>query len=31
MQEIQIHGKTIIGRKQPVYLIAEMSANHGEA
>lgn len=28
MQEIQIHGKTIIGAGTPAYLIAEMSANH---
>lgn len=28
MQEIQIHGKTIIGPTAPAYLIAEMSANH---
>ncbi len=28
MQDIQIHGKTIIGKDQPAYIIAEMSANH---
>ncbi len=28
MQKIQIHGKTIIGADAPVYIIAEMSANH---
>ena len=28
MQELHIHGKTRIGADQPVYIIAEMSANH---
>lgn len=28
MKEIKIHGKTIIGDNTPVYIIAEMSANH---
>lgn len=28
VQEIRIHGKTVIGKHRPVYLIAEMSANH---
>ncbi|MCI8993631.1 MAG: pseudaminic acid synthase [Eubacterium sp.] len=28
MQEIKIHRKTIIGANTPVYIIAEMSANH---